>query len=131
MSDQTAVAGTGIPAKMPEEDRNATFESTQDPIKALVEIATNNRLSDSQKRELTALANNRFRNRRRMAYISLWTIVAAIAFLGIASAVDGITGTTTISEKLADNDTIISFALAFLTGLVAAYYGVSAWRPRS
>ena len=130
-NQESSSATAGAASVVPALGQRQLPESTRDPIKIMMEIAKDPDISDEDKKQLIAYANNRFKNRRKMAYISLWAIVISIAYVGIASAVDGISGTTDISDKLEGNETIISFALAFLTGVVAAYYGMSTWRPSS
>ena len=132
MTDQVSSPSVpGAASVVPVLGQALPSDATRDPIRTMIEIAKDPQISDDDKKQLIAYANNRFQNRRRMAYISLWTIVVSLAFVGAASAIDGISGSTSISDRLAGNDTIISFALAFLTGVVAAYYGMSAWRPSS
>ena len=131
MNDQTSVpANAGPTSVVPAVNPSGISDAARDPIKTMVEIAKDPALSPEDKTKLIELAKQRFSNRRRMAYISLWTVVATLAYVGIVSAVDGIAGTT-VSTALADNQTLVSFALAFLTALVVAYYGMSTWRPSS
>ena len=131
MNDQIPVPSSAGPTSVvPAVHQASVSDAARDPIKTMVEIAKDPDLSAEDKTKLIATARQRFYNRRRMAYISLWTIVATLIYIGAVTLVDGIAGTT-ISTTLANNETLISFTLAFLTALVAAYYGMSTWRPSS
>ena len=124
---------------------NNTQEAGRDPLQVMIEIAKNKDLSDEYKKILLDYSRERFKNRRKMAYISLWTIVLSVAFLILAGYLDGImplfnNGATPIAgEKstsgilyaISKNQTLLSWLEGFLTTIIAAYYGVSAWRPSS
>ena len=102
----------------------------RDPIFTMIEIAKATDLSDSDKTNLIMYAQSRFNNRRKMAYVSLWSIVGMLIFVGVASIADA-AFSTNITGKLAENETLVTAIVAFLTAIVGAYYGVSAWRPSS
>ncbi len=112
-------------------------ESAQDPIRVMIEIAENKNLSDEDKRALIIHSQNRFKNRRKMAYISLITIVMTVALLLIAAFIDGLVlcdGSSQCEGILAaieKNQTLLAWLEGFLTSIVAAYYGVAAWKPSS
>lgn len=103
---------------------NQAPQAGSDPIKVMLEIAQSD-LEDTDKTQLIEFAKNRFRHRRRMAYIALWSLVISL----LALLVMGFTCPASF-EKVANSGLLISLE-AFLTAIVGAYYGVSAWRPAS
>ena len=112
-------------------------EAGRDPLRVLIEIAENTNLSDQDKTALLLYAQTRFTNRRRMAYIALYALVASLALLFVAAFIDGFSSCPTgqvcagILESIEDSQTLIVWIESFLTAIVAAYFGVSAWRPAS
>lgn len=112
-------------------------ESTKDPLRIMVEIAENKNLSDGDKSTLILYAQSRFTNRRKMAYISLIALIISLALIFIAAFVDGIRCPVAqvcdggILTAIEGSQNLITWIGGFLTSIVAAYYGVSAWRPSS
>lgn len=111
-------------------------EAAKDPIKIMIEIAENKNLTDKDKTELIRYSQSRFKNRRKMAYIALSAITASLALIFLAAFIDGIrcpAGQTCdgILASIKDSQTLIAWIQGFLTAIVGAYYGVSAWRPTS
>lgn len=104
--------------------------SAQDPIRIMIEILADERLSDSDKQILIRFSQDRFRNRRRMAHLCLNCIFIIILFLGVAAVTDAWTETS-IMSKIKEVNTVISTIVAFLTGVVLAYIGAAALRPSS
>jgi len=100
-------------------------DSSRDPLSKMVEILKDPDLSDTDKQALLNYAKRKFDNRRRMAYIALFAIIASLALLFLAAFVEG--ALTVINQ----NQTLIIWIEGFLASIVAAYYGVSAWRPSS
>ena len=96
-----------------------------DPIKMMMEIAKDSELAPADKTQLIEFARNRFRHRRRMAYIALAALLLSLAGLFILAFTCGKCFT-----ELKDSSLLISIE-AFLTTIVGAYFGVSAWRPAS
>jgi hypothetical protein len=105
-------------------------ESARDPLRIMIEIAKDDRLSPEDKKRLIMYSQNRFTNRRKMAYMALYGILASLGFLLLATIVDGISSTA-ILESIGDNKSLFAWIEGFLAAIVAAYYGVSAWRPAS
>lgn len=105
-------------------------ESSRDPLSIMIEIAKDDRLSPEDKKRLIMYSQNRFTNRRKMAYLALYGILASLGFLLLATIVDGISSST-ILESIGDNKSLFAWIEGFLAAIVAAYYGVSAWRPAS
>ncbi len=128
MVDQSSV----VPVKV-----ETTPEAGRDPLSKMVEIAKDKELTDTDKTALISYAQKKFTNRRRMAYISLFTIVASLGLLFVAAFIDGLSTCPAdktckgILETIKDSQTLIAWIEGFLTSIVAAYYGVSAWRPAS
>ena len=115
-------------------NEKGTPEAGRDPLSKMVEIAKDKELSPEDRKELISYAQKRFANRRRMAYISLFTIVGSLVLLFAAGFIDGLStrpGGTGILDALKNNQTLIAWIEGFLTSIVAAYYGISAWRPAS
>ena len=112
-------------------------ETGQDPLRIMVEIAKDKELSDADKSALISYAKTRFNNRRRMAYVALYALIASLGLLFIAAIIDGFTTCPTgqtcegILKSINNSQTLITWIEGFLTAIVAAYYGVSAWRPAS
>ncbi|WP_430815292.1 hypothetical protein [Carboxylicivirga sp. RSCT41] len=107
-------------------------ESGRDPLRIMVEIATNKEISDADKTALILYAQRRFTNRRRMAYVALYTIIASLGLLFIAAFYDGLSNSKDgILKAVEDSQSLIIWIEGFLAAIVAAYYGVSAWRPAS
>lgn len=106
--------------------------ASHDPLQRMIEIAKDPNLAPEDKSILIQFCRNRFKNRRIMAYIALLTIVVSLAFMLIASIFDGAnTNPTKILKAISDNQGLIGAMEGFLTAIVAAYYGVSTWRPSS
>lgn len=128
MSDQNSV----VPVK-----NEKSTEAGQNPIGIMVKIAENENLSDADKSALIKYAQNRFTNRRRMAYIALYALILSLALLFLAAFIDGINCPAGkvcnggILKSLESSQTLFICIEGFLTTIVAAYYGVSAWRPAS
>ena len=99
--------------------------SSHDPIKVMTEIAKDPDLALADKTQLIEFAKNRFRHRRIMAYAALCSILVSLVIL-LGLAICG--GEGLAAAK--DSSLLISIE-AFLTAIVGAYYGVSAWRPSS
>lgn len=99
--------------------------SGQDPIKVMMEIAKDPDLAAADKTQLIEFARNRFRHRRLIAYTALWALLVSLGVL-LGMAIAGGEGL----DQIKDSSLLISIE-AFLTAIVGAYYGVSAWRPAS
>ncbi len=112
-------------------------ESSKDPIRIMVEIAENERLSDTDKNTLIQYAQSRFDNRRRMAYIALYSIIFSLLLIFLAIFIDGFNDCQSescgksILVSIKNGENIIIWIEGFLASIVAAYYGASAWRPSS
>ena len=128
MADQPSV----VPVKV-----ESVPETARDPIRIMIEIAENKNLSDQDKSELIFHAQARFKNRRRMAYLSLSAIIVSLALIFLAAFIDGLStcpsGQTCagILDTIKNNQNLIAWIEGFLTAIVAAYYGATAWRPAS
>ena len=128
MNDQSSV----VPVKV-----ETTPEAGRDPLTKMIEIAKDKELTDTDKSALISYAQKKFTNRRRMAYISLYAIIISLGLLFVAAFIDGFSTCPAnqtckgILETIKDSQTLIAWIEGFLTSIVAAYYGVSAWRPAS
>ncbi|MCL1038050.1 hypothetical protein L2750_12910 [Shewanella submarina] len=110
--------------------RIETTDAAKDPLRLIIEILKDDKISDEDKTQLIVYSQERFKNRRKMAYASLYAIIGSLIFMLIAAIVDGFTDST-ILAAIHQNSTMIGWIEGFLTAIVAAYYGVSAWRPAS
>ena len=99
--------------------------SGQDPLRVMIEIVNDPNLAAEDKTQLIEFAKNRFRHRRRMAYTALWALILSLPALFIMFLLS-----PDEFEKIANSALVISIEV-FLTTIVGAYYGVSAWRPAS
>lgn len=127
MNDQPSVVPTQV---------KTGPDAGKDPLTKMVEIAKDEALSDADKAALIAYSRQRFTNRRRMAYMALSALIASLVFIFIAALVDGLScppGQTCqgILGSIENSQTLIAWIEGFLAAIVAAYYGVSAWRPAS
>lgn len=128
MADQPSV----VPVKA-----ESVPDAAKDPIRIMIEIAENKNLPDKDKSELILYSLTRFTNRRRMAYIALTAIVVSLALLFVAAFIDGLSSCPAnqqcegILSSIETSQTLIAWIEGFLTAIVAAYYGVTAWHPAS
>lgn len=105
-------------------------EAGRDPLRIMIEIAENDKLSDQDKTSLIHYSTERFKNRRLMAYVSLYALITSLALLFLSAIIDGLTGSG-ILASIKESQTLFTWMEGFLTAIVAAYFGVSAWRPAS
>lgn len=112
-------------------------EAGKDPIRIMIEIAENKNLSDKDKSELILYSQTRFTHRRRMAYTALTAIIVSLILLFLAAFIDGFSTCPAgqqcrgILSFIESSQSLIAWIEGFLTTIVAAYYGVTAWRPAS
>ena len=110
-------------------------EAGRDPLRIMIEIAENDKLSDQDKKNLILFSRQRFKNRKRMAYVSLYALAISLGLLFLAAFIDGLSvcpkGQTCVGilKSIKDSQTLFIWIEGFLTAIVAAYFGVSAWRP--
>ncbi len=125
---------TGKKFSLPSMNQNAPSEASKDPLNILKEIAKDKEIDPAAKEWLFNYAITRFTNRRKMAYLSLITIVAFLGFLILASLYDGVfvckagEGILVSVKKI---ETLLIWIGGFLASIVATYYGVSSFRPSS
>ena len=98
-------------------------ESSKDPLQRLADTLKDPGLSDENKAVLIRLSQQRFRYRRSMAQTSLWALVLQLPVLYFG----GLMGVTLSAET----STQVTWLNGFLAGIVAAYFGTTAWRPSS
>lgn len=121
MSNSSSV----VPVKI-----ETSSEAGRDPLRLMIEIAENQKLSDQDKTNLILYSKERFRNRRRMAYVALYALVVSLGLLFLAAFIDGFSSSS-ILQSINESQTLFAWIEGFLTAIVAAYFGVSAWRPAS
>lgn len=105
-------------------------EAGRDPIRLMVEIAENDKLSPEDRALIIGFAQNRFKHRRRMAYICLIALVLGFLSLFVAAFMSCCEGKSVLSNIHQQKELFI-WGGFFLTSIVGAYYGVSALRPSS
>lgn len=121
---------------MPNNDNNSA-DSSKDPLRLMIDIVKDDDIEPADKTALINFASSRFKNRRRMAYVSLLAIVFSLVFIFIGAAIDGGTvcepGKPCVSflNTIKENYALIAWIEGFLTSVVAAYFGVSSWKPAS
>lgn len=128
------------------EQAGTTATASKDPIGIMIEIAENKNLNETDKTTLIQYATKRFTNRRRMAYIAIFALVASLVLIFIAAFIDGFTCTTItetvggkkivkenvgILKSIRDSQSLFIWLEGFFASIVGAYYGVTAWRPSS
>jgi len=105
-------------------------QAGRDPLVFVVEIVKDPEISDADKAALIQYSRERFRNRRIMAYAALFTIIVSFLMMFCAAIVDGIWDSD-ILQAISANSGLFGTIEGLLAAIVAAYYGVSAWRPSS
>lgn len=113
-------------------------ESGKDPLSKLLEIVQSD-IDDYYKQQLIHIHQNRFRNRRRMAYISLYCLIALFLFVVVGIWSDGMylcdpdedLCRKGVLAVIKENNDLVVWIAGFFTSIVGAYYGVSALRPSS
>ncbi len=128
MSDQSSV----VPVKV-----ETASEAGKDPLRVMIEIAENDNLSDQDKsapittRKPASLIDDVW------PISPFYALVVSLALLFIAAGIDSFRtcpkdqDCSPILESIKNGQTLITWLEGFLTAIVAAYYGVSAWRPAS
>lgn len=96
------------------EDLSSEPSASQDPLRTLINILKDSELTDSDKKFLIGQAKDRFKVRRRLAYVCL----AGIFALGI---IDG----------FSSMDIDLMWTSGPLAAVVLAYYGATAYKPNS
>jgi len=115
----------------------ASSDSSRDPLRLMIEIIKDEKIDSADKTALIQFASSRFKNRRRMAYVSLLAIVFSLVFIFVGAAIDGGTvckpdqNCVSFLNTIKENYALIAWIEGFLTSVVAAYFGVSSWKPAS
>ena len=104
-----------------------TPSSSVDPIKRLLAILTTKDLDNDSKIYLIKFAENRFKHRRRMAYIALAFVIFSLVAI---FAIPFFCKAETVAE-FQKVENIIIWIDGFLMSIVGAYYGLSSFKPSS
>lgn len=104
--------------------------SGNDPIQMMIQIAKDPDLSDEDKKRLFEYSQNRFKHRRQIAYSAFIAILVSLGLLFLAAIIDSWFKSDILS-KISNNQGLIGTINGFLSMIVAAYYGMSTWRPSS
>ncbi|WDD97419.1 hypothetical protein [Thalassomonas actiniarum] len=116
---------------------NIPPDSSQNPLTSLREIAKDKDIDPEIRQWLFDYAVTRFTNRRKMAYLALLTIIGIVIFLGFGAIYDGTSECVMaktcngILASVKEVDSVLVWVVGFLASIVAAYYGVSSFRPSS
>ena len=89
-------------------------ESSRSPVQVLADILGREDLTREDKDLIFKFASTRFKHRRRMAYISLFSLIGFSAY-----------------KVLIDPEADLAWINGTLAGIIAVYYGASALRPGS
>lgn len=122
---------------LPTLGNNTPPDSSQNPLNSLREIAKDKDIDPEIRKWLFDYAVTRFTNRRKMAYLALLTIIGIVIFLGFGAIYDGMSECVMaktcngILASVKAVDSILIWVVGFLASIVAAYYGVSSFRPSS
>ena len=87
----------------------AQSPAAKDPVQVMREVLGDDNYDDDEKKLLFFMSRERFQNRRRMAYIALWVLVATTLFLAIGWMYDVANHDATLAtclsapENLPDN----------------------------
>ena len=140
----TCAGGGGEPPTEPPKSvmpqaTNGTRDSSKDPMDFILKVLKDKKIPDADKTVLIEFSQNRFRNRRKMAFMCLWTLIISVGLIFLGAYYDGIRGIQcpdgktcmTIMESIKNNESLLTWLMGFLTAIVGAYYGVSALRPSS
>mgnify|MGYP006242325837 FL=1 len=104
----------------------------QDPLFFMKEIFADKELTEEQKLLLFGMSQTRFMNRRKMAFISLYTLLGFFGFLLAGVVIDAFNAENKgVMEVIAENETMFIWIGGFLTSIIALYYGSSTIRPSS
>ena len=104
----------------------------QDPLFFMKEIFADKELTEEQKLLLFGMSQTRFTNRRKMAFISLYTLLGFFGFLLAGVVIDAFNAENKgVMEVIAENETMFIWIGGFLTSITALYYGSSTIRPSS
>ncbi|MQX36747.1 hypothetical protein [Roseospira navarrensis] len=110
---------------------NGPKDAAKDPLEMMIAIFKDPDFSEEEKMLLYRLSSERFRNRRRMAYISLYMMVGATVFLGLLILIEGLGGGTGFSALIEKHTNILVWLGGFFTSIIAFYFGASTLRPSS
>ncbi|WDE10173.1 hypothetical protein [Thalassomonas haliotis] len=122
---------------LPALGNNIPPDSSQNPLTSLRKIAKDKDIDPEVRQWLFDYAVTRFTNRRKMAYLALLTIIGIVIFLGFAAVYDGMSECVVaktcngILASVKAVDSVLIWVVGFLASIVAAYYGVSSFRPSS
>jgi hypothetical protein len=105
--------------------------AARDPLERYAEIVKDPDLTNEQKDFLLQVASRRFRNRQRMAYVSLCGIVATLGVVLLGAVIDGLVTGSTIVASLMEAANLLGITNALFTAVVGAYFGVTSFRPSS
>jgi len=136
-ADETAQQDENNKASLPTLNKTLPPESSRDPLRILKEIAADKDIDTVTKNWLFEYAVTRFNNRRKMAYMSLLTILVFLGFLVLGALHDGMASCVVdkscigVLESISKIEKLLVWIGGFLAAIVATYYGVSSFRPSS
>lgn len=142
-------APSDVAAQMLSGRNKKVSEAARDPVRLMMEILENDSpYTESAKIVLIQAVRNRFKNRRLMAYLCLGFILLNGVALLVFAAIDGMSGSAIpvdaavpggdakvgcvgILACVGEYSDLFVWINFFMTSIVGAYFGTSAWRPSS
>jgi len=115
----------------------------QDSFEFLRDLFADDRLDPEAKAVIFETWRTRFRNRRTMAYISIYAILGSFIVFGALLVLDGIlmaTGTSvpdasggvvSLTDPIKENRTLLIWFEGFFVSIVGFYFGASSLAPNS
>lgn len=109
--------------------------AARDPVEVMREVFKDDAFDQTEKYILFMMSNQRFFNRRKMAYRSLYAIIGGAIFIALAIFLDRFyppgAGEKSLSDIIQANQSVITWIGGFFTSIVAFYFGASSLRPTS
>lgn len=128
-----------VESNQPDQDATVMGAATKDPLIKISNILGNPNLTEKQKNTLILLHNDRFKNRRIIAYLSMFALLALFITILIGIWMDGLYVCDPqkaicregILATLEANKGTVIWVMGFFTSIIGAYYGTTALRPSS
>lgn len=102
-------------------DKESSIGEDRDPVRVIMEVIVNENLSHEEKANLIRCARNKFKSRRRIAFIALSALILSITLLFVAAVSDGVAGTT-ILATIHESQALFAGMEGVLTVIIAAYF---------
>ena len=123
-------------------------KAAQDPVAVMKEVFKDDDFDEDEKMLLFLMSKERFKNRRRMAYVSLSVLVLATLYIALIIFLDGSHASKcdkgfdanylcdgkvyfVYSTLLEKNSELLQWLGGFFTSIIALYFGAASFRPTS